>query len=249
LKSFSGIKFNGNLQDYFHADTFREILLARRFLRERVVERRGDALVAACLLHVLHGNRPYALSRRSHPITPFAPSGPAEYKSLIRALRDKLARTTADALPLGFKEGEAIKQDATEDWPSRVDQLDAIITSPPFFDSTRFYLANWMRLWFAGWDLADFKVAPQRFVDERQKLSFDVYAPMLRQARERLKPGAPLVIHVGRSRKCDMAGALVRVAAPWFRLHDRYVESVRDCESHGIRDKGTVTEHEILVLV
>jgi hypothetical protein len=47
--------------------------------------------VFASLLHVLHGNRPYALSRRSHPLTPYAPTGPVEYKSLLR----KLEETTA----------------------------------------------------------------------------------------------------------------------------------------------------------
>ena len=41
-------------------------------------------------------------------------------------------------------------QDATEWWPADVNELDAVITSPPFFDSTRFYLGNWMRLWFCG---------------------------------------------------------------------------------------------------
>jgi tRNA G10 N-methylase Trm11 len=129
-----------------------------------------------------------------------------------------------------------------------VDNLDAIITSPPFFNSTRFYLANWMRLWFCGWNEDDFRSRPLSFVDERQKKSFTVYEPFFRQARERLKPGGVLVLHLGKSRKCDMASVLSLMARRWFHVADMFDENVEHCESHGIRDKGTVTAHQFLVL-
>ena len=51
-------------------------------------------------------------------------------------------------MPDGFVYGHAMFQDATEWWPAEVENLDAVITSPPFYDSTRFHLGNWMRLWF-----------------------------------------------------------------------------------------------------
>ena len=86
-------------------------------------------------------------------------------------------------------------QDATERWPLEVDQLNAIITSPPFYDSTRFHLANWIRLWFAGWGLSDFKERPQSFVEERQKQDFHIYEPVIRQARERLVSDGVCVFH------------------------------------------------------
>ena len=139
-------------------------------------------------------------------------------------------------------------QDATAPWPDDVNQLDAIVASPPFFDSTRFHLANWMRLWFAGWSGADFSLCPAKFVDERQKRGFDVYQPVFRQARERLKKDAVCLFHVGKSRKCDMAEEVAHVARPWFRKVDVVSESVRHCESHGIRDKGTVIEHTYLLM-
>lgn len=60
-------------------------------------------------------------------------------------------------------------QDSTKSWPEEVNNLDAIITSPPFYDSTRFYSANWMRLWFSGWEKDDFQTKPKDFVDETQK--------------------------------------------------------------------------------
>jgi len=242
------ICFNGALPDYFHASTFREILIARRYFAENPPSGTSESMVFACLLHILHGNRPYALSRRSHPITPFSPSGSPEYRALLPRLWSKVSRSLNVAYPQEFVDGQMAFQDATSWWPQEIDRLDAVITSPPFFDSTRFYLANWMRLWFAGWEHEDFQTCPLAFVDERQKATFDVYKPLLRQARERLRKGGLLVLHLGKSRKCDMAQALASVAKRWFRVADVFSESVAHCESHGIRDKGTVIEHQFLVL-
>lgn len=242
------IQFNGPLPDYFHPRTLDEVILARRFFRELPRSRPGGPLVLACLLHILHGNRPYALSRRSHPITPFAPTGDVEYKDLAAKLGAKVQRSLAATRPATFVAGKSLFQDATGTWPDEVDQLDAVVTSPPFFDSTRFYLANWMRLWFAGWSRDDFKLRPGRFVDERQKSGFEVYRPVFRQARERLRAGGACLFHVGKSRKCDMAEEIARIARPWFRNVDVFRESVGHCESHGVRDKGTVVEHTYVLM-
>lgn len=242
------IRFNGIISSYFHKKTFEEILLARRYFIENPPLNASQSFVFSCLLHILHGNRPYALSRRSHPITPFAPSGETEYRALIPRLRDKMERSLATPIPDDFAYGHSIFQDATEWWPANIDELDAVITSPPFFDSTRFHSANWMRLWFSGWEANDFQVRPSAFVDERQKTGFDVYYPILRQCRERLKSGGVVVFHLGTSKKCDMASEVARIAKTWFRVVDIYTENVSHCESHGIRDKGTVTGHQYLVL-
>jgi tRNA G10 N-methylase Trm11 len=248
LSEAGKIRFNSPLAEYFHPRTFKEVLLARRFFKDAPPQNAGESLAMASLLHILHGNRPYALSRRSHPITPFAPTGAREYKHLISHLRKKIDRSLDAALPEEFRDGEVIECDATACWPQHVDSLDAIITSPPFFDSTRFHLANWIRLWFAGWERDDFSLRPRSFVDELQKESFAVYESVFRQARERLRLGGVLVLHLGWSQKCDMLLKLERVASPWFRVADRFSESVRHCELHGVTDKGMVSRHQFLVL-
>ena len=240
--------FNGKLFEYYDTQTLEEILLARRYFRHHPPKNPEGFFVLASLLHILHGNRPYALSRRSHPITPYKPSGPYEYRPLVEHLKAKVQRGLQKPLPQEFKTGKMFLQDATGWWPREIDQLDAVITSPPFFDSTRYYLANWLRLWFAGWSPRDFKGRPLGFVDERQKKSFDVYVPILRQARERLKQNGVVVLHLGKSKKCDMASKLIRLGKKWFRSANIFDESVAHCESHGIRDKGTVTSHQYLVL-
>lgn len=242
------IKFNGSLPSYFHPRTFDEILKARRYFNENPPIQAASSLVFSSLLHVLHGNRPYALSRRSHPITPFSPTGEAEYKSLIEKVQNKVNRALAVERSSTFVPGSVLFQDATAPWPLAIDNIDAVITSPPFFDSTRFYLANWMRLWFSGWKNEDFRERPLAFVDERQKKDFSVYKPIIRQARERLKPGGVCVFHLGKSRKCDMAVEIQKIASAWFSKSEIFSENIEHCESHGIRDKGAVVEHLYLVL-
>jgi DNA modification methylase len=240
--------FNKELPDYFHPKTLKEIILARDWFAQQKPWNSAVALLLSATMHILHGNRPYALSRRSHPVTPFAPTGEVEYKSLVSKVNQKITKTLSTNYPLNFEEGSIYFQDAVENWPLEVSELDAVITSPPFYDSTRFYLANWMRIWFAGWEKEDFKYEQKRFVDEKQKESFDCYAPILRQAKERLKSNGVVVLHLGKSNKCDMAENILNTAKFWFSRFEVFNESVTECESHGIRDKGTVTDHQYLVL-
>jgi hypothetical protein len=102
-------------------------------------------------------------------------------------------------------------------------------------------------LWFSGWEASDFGVEPQKFIDERQKKTFEVYDAIFRQGQERLKAGGYFAVHLGKSRKCDMAAMLKGVGARHLDFIDLFAESVEHCESHGIRDKGTVTDHQYLL--
>jgi tRNA G10 N-methylase Trm11 len=241
--------FNKTISEYYEENTLQEVILARRFIKQQhPPENSSEMMVISALLHILHGNRPYALSRRSHPIVPYAPKGEFIYKSLIKSLTDKVNRTLKAELPLKFKQGKIFNQDSTSIWPQEINNLDAIITSPPFFDSTRFYLANWIRLWFAGWSEKDFKYQINSFIEEKQKTNFKIYENIFRQARERLKKNGVLVLHLGKSKKCNMAKELKKVSDKWFKVADLFDESVAHCESHGIRDKGSVTSHQYLVL-
>ena len=245
---YGAFGLNKCLAAYYEPQTFKEILAARRFIQDTPPDNASEMVVVASLLHILHGNRPYALSRKSHPITPYAPTGDFEYKSLIEKLEGKTARFYRKGLPAPCRPGRVYLQDSTAAWPEAISRLDAIITSPPFFDSTRFYNANWIRLWFCGWEPEDFKTRPKQYVDERQKQSFDVYLPILQQAKERLKPGGVLVFHLGKSPKCNMAEHLLQRGRQWFAHAEVFVENVEHCEHFGISDTGTVTDHQYLVL-
>lgn len=240
--------FNKTLAEYYNEQTFREILAARLFFQQNEPQTTAEMMVIASLLHILHGNRPYALSRKSHPIVPYAPTGEAVYKSLIEKVTEKVERSVDEPYPRTFVGGQMFLGDSTANWPDEINQLDAIITSPPFFDSTRFYLANWIRLWFTGWDEPDFNLRPAQYVDERQKESFDVYDAVFQQARDRLRAGGYFVMHLGKSDKCDMGQVLQQRARHWFNRVRLYDEDVAECAKFGIADLGSVTSHEYLIM-
>lgn len=239
--------YNKTLGDYYDPRTFREILIARDYYLDNPPRTASQCLVCGSLLHILHGNRPYALSRKSHPIVPYAPTGEFEYKNLIEKLKEKVDRASNVPTPDNFKEGKIFLFDTLNVWPDEINNLDAVITSPPFFDSTKFSMANWIRLWFLGWEAEDFKQEPTRYVDELQKKNLNVYDAIFHQAKDRLKKDGYLVLHLGKNNKCDMGTALINIAQKYFTNTDLFDESVVDCEKFGIRDLGGVTSHEYLV--
>jgi tRNA G10 N-methylase Trm11 len=248
IRSAKQFGYNKKLEEYFHKRTLIEIVKARQFFSNKGYLIPEYALVMSAFMHILHGNRPYALSRRSHGITPFAPTGDFEYKNSIEKVTEKIERTLDSTERESFMYGDVYDQDVTKTWPSEIQNVDSIITSPPFFDSTRFYAANWMRLWFAGWNPDSFKVEPLSFIDELQKRDFSVYDRIFMQARERLNRDGVFVLHLGKSQKCDMAEVLSKRAKRWFNTIDIFEEGVENAESHGIKDRGTTIKHQYLVL-
>ena len=98
-------------KSYYHPFTYCEILAARDyFLHNEITPERS--FVLSCLLHILHGNRPYALSRRSHNLIPIPPKGEFVYKSLMKSLIEKIDRMLEEPLPSDFMEGLAYNDDA-----------------------------------------------------------------------------------------------------------------------------------------
>lgn len=234
---------NGPIRDYFHGDTLREVALARRyFLLTEGLPPAARDVVRSSLLHILHGNRPYALSRRSHPVTPFAPTGAFEYRSLIERLTARLGRV----LPL--------LQELEEESPSGESHLgdfrdlecptiDAVITSPPFAKSFRFWSMNWMRLWFTGWEREDFGSEPKRYLETEQRQNFSAYGEFAAAMHGLMRPGGVLVMHLGETASVNMAEELSPLIDPLFEIQHVGRECVLDTESHGLRDKGATVAH------
>ena len=235
---------NARVADYYHPKTLREILKARRFYLDRDLDD-AHAFVKASLLHVLHGNRPYALSRTSHPITPFHPEGESVYRSLIQKVRQRCEILTSSPLPASFMHGEAYAKDF-RDLPEQLSSpVDAIITSPPFM-GMRFDRPNWLRMWFCGWEEKDFHERSRAFLERQQMESLNVYDDFFLVAKRLLQPHGILILHTGGSYKYDMASALIGRGSSQFTFVDRVAENVQGVEKHGIVDKGTTTTHEFL---
>lgn len=242
--------FNRKLSTYFHPDTYREILCARRYFIPRIKLNitPQESMILSCLLHILHGNRPYALSRNSHPLTPYAPKGEFIYKNVIERIRDKLLMSYDKGTFENYHPGRAIYGDYN-DLANKGLMVDAIICSPPFADSIRFYMQNWMRLWLCGWELQDYKNAESLFLDQRQKKDFNVYKSFFEMCSAVLRPHGKVVLHLGKTDKIDMAKELSMQATRHFTEVYRGSENVQKIEKHGIKDKGATVEHQYLFLI
>ena len=127
--------------------------------------------------------------------------------------------------------------------------VDAIICSPPFADSIRFYMQNWMRLWLCGWESVDYKRAETVFLDQKQKKDFDVYNSFFAMCATVLKENGKVILHLGKTDKVDMAEELSKRAQPYFIEVYRGSEDVQSIEKHGIKDKGATVEHQYLFLM
>lgn len=247
---YNDFGFNGKLPAYFHPDTYREILCARRYFIPKIKSSitPPEAMVFSCLLHVLHGNRPYALSRNSHPLTPYAPKGEFIYKNTVEHIRDKLLLSYDKGSFDRYVSGTAIYGDYN-DLVNKKLSVDAIICSPPFADSIRFYMQNWMRLWLCGWESQDYKNAETLFLDQKQKKDFNVYESFFEMCAAVLKPHGKVILHLGKTEKIDMAEELSMRAEPHFTEVYRGSENVQKIEKHGIKDKGATVEHQYLFLI
>ena len=234
---------NGNISDYFHPTTLRELLVARRFFQE-IQSKCGPSenLVLASLLHILHGNRPYALSRNSHPITPFSPTGEFEYRSVIERLQNRI--DTVLPLVVDLAKQSSPGTTTLGDFRNlKFKDVDAIITSPPFTNSFRFWSANWMRLWFSGWEPESFKTEPPKFLESEQKVSYEPYREFSYSAAKTLGPGGRLILHLGENSKDNMADEIKPMIEDFFRIIYIGRENVQDTESHGLTDKGSTSAH------
>lgn len=233
---------NGPIREYFHPETLREVVIARRFFRDQETTAAVD-VVRSSLLHILHGNRPYALSRRSHPVTPFAPSGDFEYRGLVDRLQIRLGRIVPELVDLASSSpsGMAMQRDFRE--IALDEPVDAVITSPPFAQSLRFWSMNWLRLWFTGWDRADFSVEPERFLDVQQRASMAPYAEFAEAMHRSTKAGGVMILHLGETAGHNMAETVKPQIEPWFDVVFAGREDVEDTESHGLTDKGATRAH------
>lgn len=240
--------FNKTLKEYYEPKTFEEILAARAYFSSKQKVSTEHDLIIACLLHILHGNRPYALSRRSHPITPYAPTGDFEYKSLMKSLRAKVYKSLDQLSQERLSESKVYLQNVLEKWPEEINNIDLILTSPPFFDSTKYYLANWIRNWFLGWEKEDFQIEKDRFLDTIQKTNMDIYEEIFKKCREVLSSKGKVVFHLGKSKKLDMGNELLPRAKKYFSSVELFNEDVSKVENHGVSDKGNVSVHQYLVM-
>lgn len=237
------------IASFFHPRTLDEIVAARQLLLAAIGNTRTTAsasFLMACLAHILHGNRPYALSRRSHNVIPIPPKGEFVYKPLMTSLRRKVERLLARPLPETFVDGAAARL-AFTDVRVFAPVVDHVISSPPFLGTTHFVRQNRLRLWLCGWDYSEQDEAKPEFLEHQRGL--DPYKMILPTVHGVLRQGGRCVLHLGVVKNIDMAATIAPEAAEaGFSVDAIVYEDAAHLESHGRTDRGGTHRHQFLVL-
>lgn len=144
------------VQEFFHPDTLREILVAFRVLRKQ-----EDYFLMACLLGILHHVRPGFLSYPASHLVPYlrkAKYPPEKFPEMYayRDLRSRLLAKVKRAYRRHMLPGDWEKREY-QVWctnsmslPIQDETIDTIISSPPYFGALDYARDNRLRLWFLG---------------------------------------------------------------------------------------------------
>jgi len=204
------------VQEFFHPRTLKEALAWVTVLKAR-----RQWFLLACLLGILHHQRPGFLSYPSSHTVPYRrlrKFPPSEFPELYgyRSVRDRLEAKVTRAFrrvpTFDFSvQRRCFSRDAGEFVPS--EPVDAVITSPPYMRQLDYARDNRLRLWFLG-------KADWRALDKRISPRGDAFISLMRRALSRwrsvLKPGSFCILVIGdvssRANRSDLPETVSRVA-------------------------------------
>jgi hypothetical protein len=239
------------VRKFFHPETLRSALAFRDACLEQ-----NDAFLLACLLGILHHQRPGFLSYPSSHLVPYlrdrkypARLYPDLYqpRDVLTRLEAKVARTfRRPAAPYG-QERRVVQADARR-FP-KIDGIQAVITSPPYMNELDYVRDNRLRLWFLRRSLPEGMELAGR---DREK----VFKALMRAVCSRLAPciaaGGHFILVVGdatrgsgrKGRTAMLTRALFETdrALSAFRLECTYRDIIPDIRRSRRECRGTKTE-------
>jgi len=186
------------VRSFFHPTTLKEIIALSRLLRQN-----EEHFLLACLLGILHHQRPGFLSYPSSHVVPYLrmKKFPKEqfpelyyYREVRLRLINKIKRTFRHFPkidPMLFRECKA--EDARK-LKLPEGSIDAVVSSPPYMNALDYGRDNRLRLWFLG--VTDYKYydnlslsTPKDFYQLMDRVMHNLYYM--------LKPKSPCIFVVG----------------------------------------------------
>jgi hypothetical protein len=235
---------------FYHPDTLREALNFASVCR-----RPGNDFLMACLLGILHHQRPGFLSYPSSHLVPYLrdqkyprhqfPEMYA-YRELRPRLLAKISRSYKRFLRPHGSSAVGFKQTAVQNvvMPTR---FDALITSPPYMNALDYSRDNRLRLWFIDPMLLD---GSDNDVTARRQVFVEAIASLASKVELGLRPNGYCVFVVGeefkRSFDAHPSEAVVRIMceqAPSLRLKAVMTDEIPDVRRTRRECKGVKTEH------
>jgi len=144
------------VREFYHPQTLQEILVAFQILKEQ-----KNYFLTSCLLGILHHVRPGFLSYPASHLVPYLRKSkyPIEQFPKMYAYRDIRSRLLAKVerayrnhmMPPNWEIRRfQVWQQNSMNLPIEDGQVDAIISSPPYFGALDYARDNRLRLWFLG---------------------------------------------------------------------------------------------------
>lgn len=248
----------GWVREFFHPDTFREVLTAFRILK-----REGNFFLMACLLGILHHVRPGFLSYPASHLVPYLRKAkyPVEkfpkmyaYRDLRSRLLEKVKRAYRHPmLPVNWEKRQyQIWQTNSMNLPIKNETVDVVISSPPYFGALDYARDNRLRLWFLGCE--DWKELDASLT-ANSKVYLAQMSICLQEMFRILRCGAPCVLVLGDVERYGktqrtaetLAGLAVKVTRDRFVVDTIYDDRIPD-ERRSRRRTQTTRFERILVM-
>lgn len=241
------------VSEFYHPETLKEICAWTKVLKYN-----KEWFLLACLLGILHHQRPGFLSYPSSHGAPYLrinkyPESDYpemyEYREVYSRLKAKVSRVYRNFPELDYSiERDVYKKDA-----ARVrmpeESIGTIITSPPYMKSLTYARDNRLRLWFLGvedWKSLDKKISPEKnyFYKEMEECFSNWHKMQIKEGRCIMVIGNLETRYQGE--KCYMPDVLAQIAAPYYSLRDAYVDPIPE-KRKVVKGETKVKQESVLV--
>ncbi|QLH72035.1 DNA methyltransferase [Rhodopseudomonas palustris] len=242
------------VRKFFHPDTLRDAL---SFADECIES--DDQFLLACLLSILHHQRPGFLSYPSSHLIPYLrdrkfpkENFPDLYgaRALEPRLLAKINRTYKD-IPEIDRSG-VLQVGRVSVFDLQVDRpIDAVVTSPPYMNALDYVRDNRLRMWFLDRNTANYSPEPTEKLDQSDAIT----VAFARNALKRLRTGGRCILIVGetvlrkRVTSHPAERMLDRLTAEYSDLHlERIIRDEIPDVRRSRRTSGATKRELILVL-
>ena len=230
VKSIKKNTISPLIRQYFHDKTLKEIFALRKIL---IKEKQHFLL--GCLIGILHGHRPGHLSATTSLVIPFVPDTVAEYREVIPRVVEKVRRTYRDGIPL--KTNGKIYENDSRNKILRNDTVDAVISSPPYYNTLNYVTDNRLRIAFLGYDKDGREALDDRLIQHRQDYLKDMIK-VGQHLRNCIKPDGYCIfvlgdLHLGKKvvNTAEDIGQVYKDIG--FKVHNKIIEDrMPDNKSH-----------------
>jgi len=219
MPKITGVELdNDDIRIYYDEKTLEGILAIKEILKEDEVKAfenskaggtnslsRNVNFLKALMLGILHGAASFSLSLPMPHTFSMSPSyvkrkvteDPMRFakpeRDVMKCLIEKSARVYKDSISRNFLSGKVYQCDAKE--LALEEQVNLIITSPPYLDLHTYAWDNWIRLWFLGYD---YKIVRKSlFTTGSERLYLEEMQKCLINMNNLLKPNSRCFIVVG----------------------------------------------------